>query len=133
MPRSVVIPELAYPDVPAAVGWLCGTFGFTVRLLIGDHRAQLNIGDGGSMVVRQGPESSAADHAHSVMVRVENVDAHFAVAESNGARILRPPADYPYGERQYTVEDLGGHVWTFSQSIADVDPTDWGGTRFAGS
>jgi uncharacterized glyoxalase superfamily protein PhnB len=31
------------------------------------------------------------------------------------------------GERQYSAEDLGGHVWTFSQSIADVDPASWGG------
>jgi uncharacterized glyoxalase superfamily protein PhnB len=40
---------------------------------------------------------------------------------------VSPPTDYPYGERQCTVEDLGGHHWTFSQSIADVDPADWGG------
>ena len=24
--------------------------------------------------------------------------------------------------------DIGGHRWTFSQTIADVDPADWGGT-----
>jgi uncharacterized glyoxalase superfamily protein PhnB len=37
------------------------------------------------------------------------------------------PADFPYGERQYTVQDPGGHIWTFSQTIADVDPAAWGG------
>jgi uncharacterized glyoxalase superfamily protein PhnB len=42
--------------------------------------------------------------------------------------IVNPPADYPYGERQYTAEDPGGHHWTFSESIADVDPASWGGT-----
>jgi uncharacterized glyoxalase superfamily protein PhnB len=30
-------------------------------------------------------------------------------------------------ERQYTVEDLGGHRWTFSQSTADFSPEEWGG------
>jgi hypothetical protein len=35
---------------------------------------------------------------------------------------------YPYGERQYTAEDLAGHRWTFTQAIADVAPEDWGGT-----
>jgi hypothetical protein len=40
---------------------------------------------------------------------------------------VQPPTDFPYGERQYTVEDLAGHRWTFTQSIADVDPRDWGG------
>jgi uncharacterized glyoxalase superfamily protein PhnB len=31
MPRSTVIPVLAYPDVGEAVEWLCETFGFTER------------------------------------------------------------------------------------------------------
>ena len=57
-----------------------------------------------------------------------DVDAHHAAAEQAGARIIQPPADYPFGERQYTAEDPGGYRWTFSQSIADVDPADWGGT-----
>ena len=39
-----------------------------------------------------------------------------------------PPEDFPYGERQYAVEDLAGHHWAFSQSIADLAPEDWGGT-----
>ena len=56
------------------------------------------------------------------MVRVGDVDAHHKRARKEGARILQPPADHPYGERQYTVEGLGGHVWTFSQTIADVAP-----------
>ena len=46
---SVVIPELAYRDVGEAVAWLCTAFGFRERLRIGDHRAQLTIGDGGSL------------------------------------------------------------------------------------
>lgn len=36
--------------------------------------------------------------------------------------------DHPYGERQYVAEDPGGHRWTFSQSLVDVDPASWGGT-----
>jgi len=49
-------------------------------------------------------------------------------ARGCGARILHPPTNYPYGERQYEVEDVGGHRWTFSQTIADVAPEEWGGT-----
>ena len=64
----------------------------------------------------------------NVMVRVGDVDAHHERARERGAQILGPPTDYPYGERQYTAVDLGGHTWTFSQSIADVAPEDWGAT-----
>jgi len=63
-----------------------------------------------------------------VMVRVEDVNAHFEHAKRSGVKILREPRDYPYGERQYNVEDFAGHHWCFSQSIADVDPKEWGGT-----
>lgn len=130
IPRCTVIPELAYPNVGEAMHWLCDAFGFTWRLRIGNHRIQLNVGDGAVVLTEQqiGEGSrSQGEAAHSVMVRVEDVDRHHERAKARGARILRPPTDYPYGERQYTVEDLGGHRWTFSQSIADVAPEEWGG------
>ena len=124
MPSAVIIPELPYPNVREAVAWLCETFGFTERLRIGDHRAQLQFGDG-SLVVTQAGNSNPSC---SVMVRVANVDTHFEHVAKAGAKIIQEPEDYPYGERQYTVQDMAGHGWTFSQSTADVDPATWGGT-----
>ncbi len=32
-----------------------------------------------------------------------------------------------FGERQYTAEDLVGHLWTFSETLADMAPEEWGG------
>ena len=61
------------------------------------------------------------------MVRLKDVEQHFQRATQFGTKVINPPTDFPYGERQYSVEDIGGHLWTFSQSIADVDPEDWGG------
>jgi uncharacterized glyoxalase superfamily protein PhnB len=134
MPHGVVIPVLAYRDVPGAVEWLCGAFGFVERLRIGSHRAQLTVGEGSVIVTGLPPDSyppPASGSHHSVMVRVADVQAHHERAKAFGARVLAAPADFPYGERQYTAEDLGGHHWTFSQSIADVDPADWGGVLIA--
>ncbi|WP_324906892.1 VOC family protein [Lysobacter sp.] len=127
MPDAVVIPELAYPDVGEASAWLCAAFGFVERLRIGNHRAQLRFGHGGAVVVTQGNRRDSGDRRHAVMVRVDDADAHHARAVAHGARILHPPTDHPYGERQYSALDPAGHVWTFSQSVADVDPADWGG------
>ena len=126
MPACTVIPVLAYPDVGEAVEWLCNAFGFTMRIRVANHRAQLNVGDGAVVVTKQ----SAIDGplCHSIMVRVENVDRHHQNARRHGAHIVSPPADFPYGERQYSVEDFAGHHWTFSQSVADVEPEQWGGT-----
>lgn len=126
MPPCSVVPVLGYPNVTEAIGWLCSAFGFAVRLRIADHRAQLKVGDGCVVLVGRDPSEGACHH--SVMVRVEEVDLHHERALAFGARVLSPPKDHAYGERQYIVEDFAGHVWTFSQSIADVNPEDWGGT-----
>lgn len=125
MPSSVVIPVLGYEDVRVAVEWLCRCFGFVERLRIHDHRAQLSFGAGDIVVC--GSRSGASAANHSVMVRVTDVDSHHRHASEQGAKILAPPTEFPYGERQYTAQDLGGHVWTFSESVDDVDPASWGG------
>lgn len=127
IPNAVIIPELAYTDVPAAALWLCEKFGFRERLRIANHRIQLTLGTGAIVVTERGSPGQPTDSAHSILVRIEEVDAHHAQAAAAGVRILRPPQSYPFGERQYTAEDLGGHAWTFSQTIEDSDPASWGG------
>lgn len=131
MPRAAVIPVLGYADVTRAATWLCDAFGFRVRLRIGGHRVQLAIGEDGVVVAaergRRAEEPATADATHSVMVRVADVDAHHAHAVAHGARVTSEPTTYPYGERQYSALDPEGYAWTFSQSVADVDPATWGG------
>jgi uncharacterized glyoxalase superfamily protein PhnB len=127
---ATVIPVLAYPDVNQAAEWLCAAFGFSVRLRIGAHRVQLNVGDGAVTLreLRENESSGALGIGHSVTIRVEDADAHCRRAKERGARITHEPVTQMYGERQYNAEDLAGHSWTFSQSVADVDPREWGGT-----
>ena len=129
IPNSTVIPQLPYADVNEAAQWLCKAFGFSIRLRIGNHRIQLNVSDGAVVAMEARGETQGGpriDRAYP-LVRVENARSHCEQARAAGARIIREPADHPYGECQYTAEDLAGHQWTFSQSIADVDPRDWGG------
>jgi uncharacterized glyoxalase superfamily protein PhnB len=132
IPTPAVIPVLIYPDVREAVAWLGAAFGFTERLRIGEnHRAQLQFGEGALIVGdvhgdRRPPR--AGEVTHAVTVRVEDARAHCERARENGARILMEPTDFEYGERQYSAEDFAGHHWTFSETLADVDPAEWGGT-----
>ena len=130
IPRASVIPVLAYPDVNQAVAWLCDAFGFSVRLRIGSHRVQLNVGDGAVTVreMRANEANAALGAGCSITVRVEDADAHCQRAKDHGARITQDPVTHPYCERQYNTDDFAGHSWTFSQSVADVHPEEWGGT-----
>jgi uncharacterized glyoxalase superfamily protein PhnB len=130
IPPSQVIRELAYPDVAAASSWLCKAFGFSPRLTIANHRVQLTYGRGAVIVVNGDAVDAeeAARATHSVLVRVEDADAHYERVRAAGAKIASPPTTYPFGERQYSAQDLYGHRWTFSETVGDVDPREWGGS-----
>ena len=131
IPKATVVPVLIYPDVRAAVEWLAAAFGFVEHVRIGeDHRAQLGFGDGAVIAAdvrgnRRPPRPG--ESTSSVLVRVEDARAHCERARRHGARIVMEPTDFEYGERQYHAEDLAGHQWTFSQTLADTAPEDWGG------
>jgi uncharacterized glyoxalase superfamily protein PhnB len=132
IPQATIIPVLIYPDVREAVEWLGRAFGFVERIRIGEsHRSQLSFGEGAVIVGdvrgdRLPPR--AGEITHSVIVRVEDADAHCESARLAGARIVMEPTEFEFGERQYTAEDPAGHQWTFSETIADIAPEAWGGT-----
>ena len=124
MPCATVIPELAYPNVgPSSTDWLRDAFGFTLRLRIGDHRAQLNVGDGAVVVTEQRwTDPPAPPHAadtrssrwgvpaHAVMVRVEEM---YTVTTSG--RFSMGPASCA---RRTTIRTANGN--TPSRIMADI-------------
>ena len=135
-PTATIVPVLIYEDLGKAIDWLCVAFGFTERLRAGrDGRvthAQLSVGECAVMLGAQGAEfrpPRSNEVNQYVLVHVEDVDRHFEHAKHSGARIVHPPTNMPFGERPYTAEDFAGHRWTFSQSIADVAPEQWGATE----
>src|SRR5690348_4764894 len=93
IPDCSAIAEIPYPSIGEAIDWLCAAFGFTLRLRIADHRAQLNVGHCAVAL------TEAAQPARcSMLIRVENVDQHHQRAIEHGAKVVREPADHPYGE-----------------------------------
>jgi uncharacterized glyoxalase superfamily protein PhnB len=131
IPPPTVIPVLVYPDVRQAVTWLSAAFGFTERTRIGEsHRAQMSIGEDGAMIVTDAGNQRQPPHegvvSHEIKVRVENVEAWYERARAHGARVLEPPVDREYGERECTVEDLAGHRWQFTETVRDVTPEEYG-------
>ena len=134
-PTATVVPILVYEDVGQALEFLTRAFGFKERLRAeyggSINHAQMDIGEGSIIIGKQGgPFKVAAgdtisQYAH---INVDNVDQHFAKAKAAGAVILKEPQEMPFGVRQYTAKDIGGHWWTFSQNVRDVDPAEWGAT-----
>ena len=135
-PPATVTPVLIYPDVRAAVAFLHEAFGFEERVRIGDgHRAQLRVGQDGSIVVAEVRGEQVAPSGgvvtQLVKVRVPDVDSAVARARSAGATLREEPTTWEYGERSCVVEDLAGHRWELTQTVRDVEPEEWGGVTVA--
>jgi uncharacterized glyoxalase superfamily protein PhnB len=128
MPEGALIPVLSYPSVPEAIRWLGTAFGFALRWQIGEHRAQVEAAPGCAVAITAGDVVLGADH---VMVRVPDAAAHRDRAQAAGAEV-GDLADHMYGERQYTARDHAGRTWVFTESIADVEPAEWGATTGPG-
>lgn len=133
--------SLFYRDASRMIDWLCDAFGFEIRLKIeGDNgrieHSELTYGDGLIMVgeERLGPNPkfgvqmlsplTAVGNTQSMMVFVDDVDAHCAHAQARGAKIVDAPSVHDYGEdywvdRSYGALDPEGHMWWFTQRLRD--------------
>jgi uncharacterized glyoxalase superfamily protein PhnB len=132
VPVDSLLPHLCYKDLPAAIAWLAGTFGFVEHYHYGEpaQGAQMHLGN--AWIMLNGPRSSRQSPAdlgsitQSLTVFVEDVDAHYARTRAAGATIVEDLNETAYGERQYGALDLEGHHWLFSRHARDVSPTEWG-------
>jgi uncharacterized glyoxalase superfamily protein PhnB len=136
VPTDTLIPHIRYQDVAKAIVWLTKTFGFAEHFHYGDPAepisgAQMRLGNAWIMLHRA-PEGHASPAqlgygTQSLTVFIEDVDAHFEKTKAAGAKIVEDLHETVYGERQYGVQDLDGHLWIFSKHARDLSPSDWGG------
>ncbi len=118
-----IIPYLFYQDVPAALAWLTKVFGFQeemrhptakgmhAQMSLSGQRIMLGQGADGVSIA---PPQAGRPLSSGVFVYVPDVTAHYHHAEAAGAQIDQPLADHGYGQT-YTVRDLEGHLWYFTQ------------------
>lgn len=131
--------SLYYRDAARMIDWLCEAFGFEVRLKIEGEggrieHSELTFGDGLVMVgqERSGAQRrfetamlsplTAGGNTQSLMLYVDDVDAHCERARKAGAKIVREPQLDDYGDdywadRSYGALDPEGHMWWVSQRI----------------
>ena len=143
-----ISPGVYYRDALAMLGWLQQAFGFTLQVKVEEDghlvHSQLTYGDGlimvgeelaGKELASDGPEANkrrfgitrlspatAGCNTQNLMVYVDDVDAHCAVARAAGAVIVAEPEDQDYGpehwcDRAYGATDPEGHLWWFVQRL----------------
>jgi uncharacterized glyoxalase superfamily protein PhnB len=115
-----------YADPAAAARWLARVFGLGSWSVIpqeGDEPDWIELHHGHVALIlfpREGEAADASPVTHTVWVYVDDVDAHFEHAKSEGATIVSPIEQH--GFRAYTAEDLEGRRWTFAQARPTMSP-----------
>jgi len=101
------VPILAVRNMAAAIGYYVDKLGFEKKWEWGDppdfasvRRDQVDLFL--SVEPQGGPRTWMS-------IFVQDVDALYETYKKTGAIIRKPPADYPWGVREMTIEDLDGH------------------------
>lgn len=118
------ISILVFRDLEASSEYLSRVFGLEPVSIDRDPsgnpvHAALQAGDGVIWLHPESPEFGLASprsvgaSTATMAIMVDDVDAHHAHAVANGADVVYPPVDQPYGYREYSARDLEGGLWSF--------------------
>ncbi|NVD70085.1 VOC family protein [Duganella sp. BJB1802] len=133
--RCNVIPCMRYRDAPAAIDWLCTTFGFEATLVVPNEDgsiAHAQLGFGNSMIMlgsvfdtefgrlMKQPSEIGQFNTQSSYLVVNDADHVYDRVKQAGGDILLDIKDEDYGGRGFTCRDPEGHIW----SIGTYDPED---------
>ncbi|HET8932822.1 MAG TPA: VOC family protein [Polyangiales bacterium] len=136
--------SIFYDDPKRAIEWLCKVFGFEVRLIVETGEgaiahSELVYGEGLIMVGDAHKQEfwrsprTAGGNTQSLMVIVDDVEAHCARSKSHGVELFQELKISDYGEeywkdRSYGAVDCEGHRWWFMQRLATGN-TEWSKVR----
>ena len=130
-----VTPYLIVRDAARALEFYKQAFGASeqMRFPTPDDRighAEMKIDEGLFMLADEYPEQgyrspdSVGGTPVSLMFYVRDVDALFARAVAAGATVKQSVKDQFYGDRNGTLTDPFGHVWTIATHVEDVSPEE---------
>lgn len=117
MPKDIYA-SMRYRDAQAAIDWLERAFGFSRHVVYDEPdgtvaHAELRYGDG---LVMLGSWRGEDDHRRPgqgwAYVAVDDLDAHYSRARSEGAEIVDQPQTQDYGSF-YSARDPEGNLWSF--------------------
>lgn len=113
-------------DIPRAVRFYQETLGLHLRFVEGERYALFQVGAtkvalqqargaGADLPVADDLVAPQAGAGTSVLVcfAVSDVDHWCATLRERGVVISRDPADYPWGDREFSIHDPDGHVLIF--------------------
>ena len=130
-----VTPYLCIKGAAQAIDFYKKAFGATERMRMGAPggtigHAEIDIGGALIMLADEYPDigflSPQTIGGSPVVIHmyVADVDAFCKRAVDAGATVVKPVADQFYGDRNGTLRDPYGHVWSVATHIEDLTPEE---------
>ena len=112
------IAVFAVKDVKASAGYYRDRLGFDLAFEYGTPAFYVGLcsGDVQLHLIEAGRAARQPGHS-AVSIFVDDVDALHADLQKRAARILKVPANQPYGLRDFDVADLDGNMLFFGMEI----------------
>jgi uncharacterized glyoxalase superfamily protein PhnB len=115
-----VWPVLQAYDAPALIDFLVDTVGFLRTAVYADGEkvahAQLDWPEGGGVMLgshREGAEWARPPGSFGAYVVTAQVDALYERLREAGVEMVREIADQDYGNREFSLRDPEGNIWSF--------------------
>ncbi|MCG8591614.1 MAG: VOC family protein [Proteobacteria bacterium] len=107
-------PALVVSDIEASLAYYERALGFEVAFRYGTPTFYAGVCRGNvSIHLQCATQTERPPGASLVNVFVSSADAMYEELRTREARIRKAPATYPYGMRDFDVEDLDGNVLVF--------------------
>jgi len=101
-------------DVLRSVEHYCDILGFHTQFTYGDPTFYAGVERDDLVIHLQVASETKRQPGHgAVYVFVTDVDALYQELQSRGARTLNEPKDYPYGMRDFNINDIDGNQLCF--------------------
>ena len=111
---------LAVPDLEASGAFYRDVLGFTVQE-IGDPGWRMFVRDGCRIMAGQCPDAMPArdlgDHSYFAYFVVDIVDTYYERAIAQGAEVIKPLRDEPWGMREFGLRTIDGHRIMIGQDL----------------
>lgn len=108
----------AVRDLPASLAYFRDSLGFEVAFTYGEPTYYAGVCRSAVTIHLQAANQTARPPGASALyVFVGSADEIHRELVARGARVIKEPATYPYGMRDFDVEDLDGNTLVFGNPV----------------
>ena len=128
-----VAPSFVVSDVVATAEYYRDVLGFGVEFLYGEPATYASVSRDDAILNfslsqppgrRNSVASQGEGNGVDAYVVVSDVDDLWEEMRTHGATVMRDPASYDYGMREFQIEDMNGYRLMFGEEVEDDEEED---------